>query len=153
MRETDLLKEPTGGGLWRDIPPDASPFVAEGFFETGDIEIVPGLFSNIIAWTVPPNSFAVLQYYSLLPSLPVAYYDCLFDLTVDGRRVNNIQFTQIQDGQERPPDFVRVFTEGQVIALRLFRRVVSPGGLISGGPSLVFVARLAGKHWSRRGKQ
>lgn len=139
-----------GGGIWKEPPPDAAPFVAEGFLETNVVEVVSTSPLTVVSWVVPKNTLALLQSYSLLPSLPVAYYDCLFDLAVDGERINSIQFTQIQDGREQPPDFVRVFTENQEISLRLFRRVVSPGGTISGGPSLTFIGRLSGKHWSSR---
>ncbi|MCI0596994.1 MAG: hypothetical protein L0Z48_10715 [candidate division Zixibacteria bacterium] len=126
------------------VPANAAPFVAEGFLETNVVEVVPAL--NIVTWTVPKNAVALLESYSLLPSSPVAYYDCLFDVAVDGRRINNIQFTQIQDGQERPPSFVRFFTEGQVVSLRLYRRVTT-GGDISGSISLTFIGRLTGKFW------
>lgn len=133
-----------------EVPQNAAPFVAEGFLEANTVEVSSP--QNIVAWTVPKNAVAMLESYSLLPSSPLPYYDCLFDVAVDGRKANNIQFTQIQDGQERPPQFVRFFTEGQVVSLRLFRRVTF-GGTISGAPSVTFIGRLAGKFWGGKGSR
>jgi hypothetical protein len=144
----DFLKDPSGGAVGYGVPPDAAPFVAENVIDSneGAAVTVP---VNIVAWTVPPNSLAVLEYYSLLVSSPFAYYDCLFDLAVNGKRVSNIQFTQIQDGQERPPNFVRTFTERQVISLRLYKRD-NFGNAGEGFVTLILLGRLSGKHWPRR---
>ncbi len=131
---------------WR-VPLGAAPFIAEKFLKVGTTITLPQV---IVDWQVPKASVALLQSFAIQSPSPHAFFECLFDLAVDGKPISNIRFAHMAGNDEKPPDFLKLFEEGQKIQLRLYWRdpLFGEAGFETGYTTLL-IGRLGGKVWGR----
>lgn len=122
------------------------PIVAENWISSEGALV--SAWVEIVSWEAPEKSFGIIDGFTVSASHPMAYVQCLFELARNGTRVNNIQFTQPQMGDERQTSFRLRFSENDKIALRFNRNGLAAGSSLL--PRIVLFGRLTGRYVHER---